>query len=314
MHKVDASRLNLARQFRARPFGPHGSELQKLLKILLGPDRGPHHRGSAATRRGLATGPEHRSQGASDRDLRWARVCHTGRGAMGHFPPALGTPYRPGALPGGQRASSDCRPSEHRCEPSFRPGLSDRFSVEAGGSIAFNAQAPYHAAIERLRCGDEGGVGLKATPINTPVNGDYAGRRQAVTCGSYIEIDDADAFALSEFTLLAYIWPTTPRLRRRQVLLGGRDYALRIDEGGMLPVSVGGSTLAAGRPLLERHWHLVAASFDGDTRRDLGSDNGRCCATLLPVTRRPRPPLCSKHGRALAAVSGSPPGSTKAAP
>ena len=123
MHKVDASRLNLARQFRARPFGPHGSELQKLLKILLGPDPGPHHRGSAATRRGLATGPEHRSQGASNRDLRWARVCHTGRGAMGHFPPALGTPYRPGALPGGQRASSDCRPSEHRCEPSFRPGL-----------------------------------------------------------------------------------------------------------------------------------------------------------------------------------------------
>ena len=69
----------------------------------------------------------------------------------------------------------------------------------------------------------------------------------------------------SEFHSLAYIWPTTPRLRRRQVLLGGRDYALRIDEGGMLPVSVGGSTLAAGRPLLERHWHLVAASFDGDT-------------------------------------------------
>jgi N,N-dimethylformamidase len=36
----------------------------------------------------------------------------------------------------------------------------DRFSVEAGGSIAFkvNAEAPYYAAIERLRCGDEAGI------------------------------------------------------------------------------------------------------------------------------------------------------------
>jgi hypothetical protein len=34
MHKIGASRLDLARQFRARPFGPHSSELQKLLKIL----------------------------------------------------------------------------------------------------------------------------------------------------------------------------------------------------------------------------------------------------------------------------------------
>lgn len=34
MHRIDPSRLDLAREFRERPFGPHGPELQKLLKIL----------------------------------------------------------------------------------------------------------------------------------------------------------------------------------------------------------------------------------------------------------------------------------------
>src|SRR5438045_1140741 len=34
MHRVDPSRLDLAREFKANPLGPHGAELQKLLKLL----------------------------------------------------------------------------------------------------------------------------------------------------------------------------------------------------------------------------------------------------------------------------------------
>lgn len=268
MHKVDASRLDLAREFRARPFGPHGSELQKLLKILrwdaiedriiaVQPQRGGAWQLARSTGpKGhpieIFDGPGYATQAEAQWAIfrrRWER--HTGQALRLEGD---------GPLPTAGRLSTN---ASHRSVL----GYADRFSVEAGGSIAFkvNAQAPYHVAIERLRCGDEGGVGLKATPINTPVNGDYAGRRQAVTCGSYIEIDHGDAFALGSFTLLAYIWPTTPRLRRRQILLGGRGYALGIDECGMLSVSVGGSTVAAGRTLLERHWYLVAASFDADT-------------------------------------------------
>jgi N,N-dimethylformamidase len=268
MHKVDASRLDLAREFRARPFGPHGSELQKLLKILrwdpiedriiaVQPQRGGAWQLARSTGpKGhpieIFDGPGYATQAEAQWAIfrrRWER--HTGQALRLEGD---------GPLPTAGRLSTN---ASHRSVL----GYADRFSVEAGGSIAFkvNAQAPYHVAIERLRCGDEGGVGLKATPINTPVNGVYAGRRQAVTCGSYIEIDHGDAFALGSFTLLAYIWPTTPRLRRRQILLGGRGYALGIDEGGMLSVSVGGSTVAAGRTLLERLWYLVAASFDADT-------------------------------------------------
>jgi hypothetical protein len=229
MHRVDASRLDLARQFRARPFGPHGSELQKLLKILRWEpieDRiiaVQQQRGGAwqlARSTGpkghpieIFDGPGYATQAEAQWAIfrrRWER--HTGQVLC---------------LEGDEPLPTAGRLSTHESHRSVL-GYADRFSVEADGSIAFkvNAQAPYHVAIERLRCGDEGGVGLKATLINTPVNGDYAGRRQAVTCGSYIEIDHGDAFALRSFTLLAYIWPTTPRLRRRQILLGGRGYAL----------------------------------------------------------------------------------------
>ena len=34
MHKVDPDRLDLCRAFRANPFGPHGPDLQKLIKLL----------------------------------------------------------------------------------------------------------------------------------------------------------------------------------------------------------------------------------------------------------------------------------------
>jgi hypothetical protein len=34
MHRVDSSRLDLAREFKSNPTGPHSPELQKLLKLL----------------------------------------------------------------------------------------------------------------------------------------------------------------------------------------------------------------------------------------------------------------------------------------
>ena len=194
MHEIDASRLDLARQFRARPFGPHGNELQKLLKILRWDpieDRiiAVQQQRGGAWQPARSTGPKGHPieifdgpRYATQAEAQWAIFrrrweSHTGQALCldGDEP-----------LPTAGRLSTD---ASHRSVLAY----ADRFSVEAGGSIAFkvSAQAPYHAAIERLRCGDEGGLGLKARPINTPVNGDYPGRRQAVTCGSYIEIDRA---------------------------------------------------------------------------------------------------------------------------
>ena len=268
MHKVDATRLDLARQFRDNPLGPHGSELQKVLKLLrwdpiddrivaiqrqrgtpwqLARSTGPKgHPIEVFEGPGYATMAE--AQWAIFR-RRWER--HTGQ--------AL-------SLEGDEPLPTDGR---LRSGGSHRPVLAyaDRFSVETGSSIAFkvSAEARYSAVIERLRCGDEVGIGLKATPVQTLINGDYPGRRQSVACGSYVEIDRGEPFAVKSFTLLAYIWPTTPTLGRRQVVLGGRDYALELGGSGALSLCIGAATVAAGPALLERHWYLVAASFDADT-------------------------------------------------
>jgi N,N-dimethylformamidase len=267
MHKVDASRLDLARQFRDKPFGPHGAELQKLLKLLrwdaiddriiaVQPQPGGHWQLARST--GPKGHPIEVFEGpgyATPAEAQWA--IFRGRWER-HTGQAL-------CLEGDKPLPNR---GELRSKLSRRSVLAyaDCFSVEAGGSIAFkvSAEAGYRAVIERLRCGDEAGIGLKATRIETSINRDYAGRRQAVACGSYVAIDRGEAFALRSFTLLAYVWPTTPALGRRQVLLSGRDYALELDEGGALSLRVGEATLATGRPLLERHWYLVAASFDAD--------------------------------------------------
>ena len=268
MHKPDASRLDLARQFRDRPFGPHGSELQKLLKLLRWDPIDDRiiavqtHRG-AAWQLARSTGPKGHPieifEGpgfATPAEAQWAIFRrrwerHTGQ---------------PLSLEGDAPLPTHGRLSTSLSRRTVL-AYADRFSVEAGSCIAFkvSAEAPYHAVIERLRCGDEAGVGLKAAPIQTPVDGNYRGRRQNVACGSYVEIDQGAPIAPQSFTLLAWIWPTTPLLGRLQVVLGGRDYALELDPHGALSLRVGEAVLAAGAPLLERHWYVVAASFDAAT-------------------------------------------------
>lgn len=267
MHQVDPSRLDLAREFRDRPFGPHSQELQKLLKILRwdpfddrvvavqtkrgGPWFLARNRGRKGTPLEIIEGTEFSDPGEVQWAIfraRWERhtgqpLCLDGEEAL----PTISTPRR---------------------GLTHRPviGYADRFSVEAGNRIAFkvSAEGAYSADFRRLICGDDANVGLKTETIETPADGEYPGRHQEVSCGSYIEVDEAAPFALESFTLLAYIWPTTPCLGRRQAVLGGRDYALEVDEEGQLSLRLGTATVASGQALLERHWYLVAASFDAE--------------------------------------------------
>jgi N,N-dimethylformamidase len=87
-----------------------------------------------------------------------------------------------------------------------------------------------------------------------------------------VEVATADPFnGLERVTLQAYIWPTTP-LKGRQALLGawdetrGRGYAMILDAHGALALIVGDGerqdSISTGVPLLERHWYLVAVSYD----------------------------------------------------
>ena len=43
MYRFDKTRLDLAREFKANPFGAHSPDLQYLLNILRAPGEGPFH-------------------------------------------------------------------------------------------------------------------------------------------------------------------------------------------------------------------------------------------------------------------------------
>lgn len=158
---------------------------------------------------------------------------------------------------------------------------SDRLSVRPGGTVRFmvNCEHPtYRADIVRLICADNSpaGPGYKETPVRTPVSKRHKGRRQAIHAGSYALVESRPLLeALDSFTVQAMIWPTTPGKGRQGIVTkwdgrAGRGFALVIDETGAVALTVatdGGAaeTVSVGKPLLERHWYLAAASYDAHT-------------------------------------------------
>ena len=164
---------------------------------------------------------------------------------------------------------------------------SDRLSVRPGESVRFmvNCEHPtYRADIVRLICADNtpAGPGYKETPVRTPVSKRHKGRRQAIHAGSYALVESRPLLeALESFTVQAMIWPTTPGKGRQGIVTKwdgrtGRGFALVIDESGSVALTVGTEggagetgaveTVSVGKPLLERHWYLAAASYDAATR------------------------------------------------
>lgn len=163
-------------------------------------------------------------------------------------------------------------------------GYTDRISAAPGDTVGFmvscyDGVTRYRADIVRLISGDlhPEGAGFKETVFDTPAAGDFPGREQDIHAGSHAEIANRTPFsALSSFTLQAMIWPTTPQ-RGRQALLGAwsepeqRGYALMIgdDAAPMLVLGDGQGnieTVSTAKPLQERKWCFVGASFDAETR------------------------------------------------
>ncbi len=286
MHRVDPSRLDLAREFKHNPTGPHSPELQKLLKLLRWePIAGrfvvvqPQHGGPWYLAR--TTGPKghpieiFRSRGYETLpQAHWALFRKRWEQQTGQ---AL-------RLDDDDRIDPTQDGGTLTLNASSKPimGYADTFSVENGQSIAFKVSSElpghYHAEIVRLRCADHTGIGLKQTTVHTPGNGDYVARPQPVYAGSYIDVGASEAFhnnnnnsTLERITLQVYVWPTTPT-KGRQALLGtwdetrGTGYALILDDTGALALLIGDGThrqtISTNTPLLERHWYLVAASFD----------------------------------------------------
>jgi N,N-dimethylformamidase len=156
----------------------------------------------------------------------------------------------------------------------------DKLTVEPGDLVEVMVSSPragsYRASLVRLVCGDDSpaGPGFKAEPVAGVPTHEYPARHQPIPCGSYIEIDDRQSFALSSFSVRVFIWPTWLDKGSEQCILGNWDaasrcgYALYLERDGKLALRIGDQPpLVLSQQLLARHWYLIAASFDAKSGR-----------------------------------------------
>lgn len=154
----------------------------------------------------------------------------------------------------------------------------DRFQARAGETIAFKISretpGPYAAAIMKLTGPEAGPDGPPWKPVEIDRLAGTA-PHQPTLAGSFAAVAAHPVFdRLSDLTLAAYIWPTTPT-QGEQAIAGcwcaetGRGFLLAIDDRGRLEARIGdGRTVARARidtPLPERRWMLAAMTLDTAT-------------------------------------------------
>ena len=97
----------------------------------------------------------------------------------------------------------------------------DRLSVEPGELVEVKVSAPrkgsYRASLVRVICGDESpdGPGYKVEPVVGVTATEHPARYQALRCGSYVEMEDRNSFALPSFSpyaLTKYVLSFKPRI------------------------------------------------------------------------------------------------------
>jgi N,N-dimethylformamidase len=155
---------------------------------------------------------------------------------------------------------------------SLAPGETVRFMVSCIGADRYTGQ------IVRLKQPEAGPLAtpFAPEPVEAPCNGVHIGRRQRIPIGSLCVVPANAALAMAgSFTLLAYVFPTTPK-KGRQAIMGTWceqeevGYGLEIGHDGALTLRIGAgpgrvTTISSGVPM-NRRWYLAAAAFDADRR------------------------------------------------
>jgi N,N-dimethylformamidase len=160
-------------------------------------------------------------------------------------------------------------------------GYADKWSVQQGDAIKFyvNSDGPprYNAQLVQLIHSDTNpaGPGFKARPVEAPVNGEHAGRKQVIHSGSYAVVPDRKPLRVDSFTLQCWIWPTMPRKVEGYWKPGpqglvtkwsnNQGYGLFLDSDGCVNLWINDRKLSTGVPVRDRAWHFVAATFDAET-------------------------------------------------
>ena len=139
------------------------------------------------------------------------------------------------------------------------------------------------------------------------------GRRQVIHAGSYAMVESRPLLeTLGSFTVQAMIWPTTPGKGEQGIVTkwdprSRTGFALVIDDAGSVALRLGKAdgtveTVSVGKPLLERHWYLAAASYDSESGRVTihqepllpyarANDGGTAKRTLGPAAANTNAPI-----------------------
>ncbi|WP_244447122.1 N,N-dimethylformamidase beta subunit family domain-containing protein [Hoeflea sp. BAL378] len=158
-------------------------------------------------------------------------------------------------------------------------GYPDTISVALGEDVTFHISSQESAvqvSVVRLRCADVDAPGLKYEIVESAISGVHACHDQPVVPGSAVVVNDGSALSLAgSWSIGCYIWPTritpeTQTILSRWSEVDGKGYLLGISKADGLTMKLGtGSgtafTAKTGKPLKERRWHWVSASFDAGT-------------------------------------------------
>ena len=156
-------------------------------------------------------------------------------------------------------------------------GYANAWSVEPGDTLEVKVSTygveRYRADLVRVICGDDDpdrGI-YREDGVEAPFVGEYRGRTQLMTAGSYVTVPGDQPLAnLSSFTVQAWVFPTTPDAGEQGLVAlwdprASTGFALHIDASAAAALRVGGTVVSTATPLAPRRWHLVAASYDAET-------------------------------------------------
>lgn len=277
MYEIDPSRLDLAREFKATPLGPHSAELTAVLTRM----------------RGLPVEGKHCLIVAKPRE-KWLLAQISG------------TPPRPRVVPGHVFSSIEeaewaifklrwriltgrdlaCDLGEEAApaaEEIAAPDTSrvilayaDRLAAGAGDTVAIKVSTPgignYLADVVRLHAPSRGAADAGFRESAVASLGTFSGRTQALRLGSHVRLPETLALPAC-FSIQMLVWPTL--YGNPGALIGNwsesqrKGIALFLDANGVPTLRIGdgekAEEVATGRALPLRTWSRVAASYDSAT-------------------------------------------------
>ncbi|WP_274628177.1 N,N-dimethylformamidase beta subunit family domain-containing protein [Arvimicrobium flavum] len=277
MYEIDPSRLDLAREFRAAPLGPHSAELTAVLTRMRGlPIDGKHCLIVAKPREkwllAQISGAPPRPQVvpghvfSSIEEAEWAVFKLRWHVLTGHD---LATDLGEAAA-----LASEAVPPPDTSRVIL--AYADTLTAGSGDTVGIKVSTPgietYSADVVRLHAPARGvnDAGFRESEIESL--GVFAGRTQPLRLGSFAKMPDALKLPAS-FSIQVFVWPTL--YGNPGTLLGdwsesqASGVTLFLDAAGALTLKLGDGErveeVTTGVALPLRTWSRVAASYDAAT-------------------------------------------------